>query len=68
MKQIQDYNSGVMRWRNLPFKTLESPPPDVAYLIIIEVDSPHHAHSSETRGVEPGDVILGEIENNWKQG
>lgn len=57
-----------MRWRNLPFKTLESPPSDVAYLIIIEVDSSHHPHSAETRGVEPGDVILGEIEDNWKQG
>ena len=56
-----------MRWWNLPFKTLESPPSDVAYLIIIEVDSPHHPHSSKTRGVEPGDVILGEIEDNWKQ-
>ena len=41
----------MIRWRNLPFKTLESSPPDVAYLIIIEVDSPHHPHSTKAGGV-----------------
>ena len=48
----------------VPLQILESLSSDLAYLVVLKVQPSQESHASEAVGVEPGDVVLGEVEHS----